>query len=112
MIFLRTCKSSFLGFFFYNLASDFNHYIKNDEALHNEKCYGKKCRNGKTGKHWPIKKVRREQWQAYWCKFGSTKECRTYFCVDCGQNRLDIESNRNIDEGRTSRHRRTNEKKL
>ena len=86
-------------------VSDFAHYIKYDEAFYDQKCWGKKCTHGKAGKHWPIKKQCGEQWQAYWCKFGSTKECRTYFCVDCGQERLDIESNMNVDQGRTS-HRR------
>ena len=74
-------------------VSDFAHYIKYDEAFYDQKCSGKKCTHGKAGKHWPIQKQCGEQWQAYWCKFGSTKECRTYFCVDCGQERLDIESN-------------------
>ena len=86
-------------------VSDFAHYIKYDEAFYDQKCSGKKCTHGKAGKHWPIKKQCGEQWQAYWCKFGSTKECQTYFYADCGQERLDIESNMNADQGRTS-HRR------
>ena len=85
----------------------FNYYIsKADKPFYNEKCSGKKCTHGKAGKHWPIKKQCGEQWQAYWCKFGSTKECQTYFCIDCGQERLDIESNMNVDQGRTSRRRK------
>ena len=72
-------------------VSDFNHYIKKDEALYNQKCSGKNCIHDVTGIHWPVKKVCGEQWQAYWCKFGCTKQCTTYFCVDCGEKRLQKE---------------------
>ena len=93
-------------------VGDFAHYLKRDEAFYQQKCSGKNCPHGEASKSWPIKKQCGEKWQAYWCKFGSTKECRIYFCVDCGQERLDIESNRNIDGGRTSCSRRNNVKKL
>ena len=75
-------------------VSDFNHYIKKDEALYNQKCSGKNCIHDVTGKHWPVKKLCGEQWQAYWCKFGCTKQCTTYFCVDCGEKRLQKEESR------------------
>lgn len=84
----------------------FNHYIsKADRPFYNEKCSGKKCKHGKAGKHWPIKKVCGDQWQAYWCKFACSGECKTYFCMDCGQERLDMENSKDVNKGRKT-HRR------
>ena len=88
------------------LVSHFNHYIRKDGVLYNQKCLGLSCSHGYTSKNWPIKKVCGEQWQAYWCKFGCTKECTTFFCVECGQKRLDKEESINTTNrmgGRRSR---------
>ena len=86
-------------------VSDFNYYLKKDETLHNQKCSGKNCTHGVTGRNWPIEKVCGDQWQAYWCKFASTKLCTTFFCMECGQKRLEKEEHINAKKGRRGRSR-------
>jgi len=84
-------------------VSEFNFYLKEGEAFHDERCSGKNCPHGLTGKHWPIKKLCGDQWQAYWCRFGCSALCNTYFCVECGEKRLEKEESIGAKEGRCRR---------
>ena len=84
-------------------VSDFNCYLNEGEALHDQMCSDKNCIHGLTGSHWPIKNLCGDQWQAYWCKFGCSDLCSTYYCVECGEKRLDKEENISAKKGRVGR---------
>ena len=84
-------------------VSDFNCYLNEGEALHDQMCSDKNCPHGLTGRHWPIKNLCGDQWQAYWCKFGCSDLCSTYYCVECGEKRLDKEENISAKKGRVGR---------
>ena len=88
--------------------NDFNHYIKPNQTLFNETCSGLNCKHGVAGKHWPVKVLIGNKFQAYWCQFASSGRCKTFFCVDCGNERLkkEININGNKSSERSGRRRR------
>ena len=75
--------------------NDFNYYIKSNQTLFNETCSGLNCKHGVTGQHWPVKVVIGNKFQAYWCQFASSGRCKTFYCVDCGDERLNKEISTN-----------------
>lgn len=87
--------------------NDFNYYIKPNQTLFNETCFGLKCKHGVAGKNWPVKAIIGNKFQAYWCQFTSSGYCKTFFYVDCEDERLnkEISINRNRSSGRLERRR-------